>query len=163
MISGVDVRQNEKNLAVFSDEDCLSERKSSVFGDEPVGRGSRARWITEDWIIQLELLRELLVEFRCVTTGCEIGHVEFADGIAARTERLTFACSATSEGFGEPRHDYSFFTFEVGQFVGLSVTARQLKVRSRVADFQSLGGHVAGHEKQQRETACEPSRCVQRH
>ncbi len=53
--------------------------------------------VTEDGVIELERLREFLVDIRLVDTGGEIGNLELVERLAVLGKRLAFLGAATGE------------------------------------------------------------------
>jgi hypothetical protein len=101
-----------QNLPVFADIDRPAKREFAFLCDDSIGFGHFFAGITQQGIVDVEFLGELLIVCRSITTGSKVGDVEFADFLATLTERLAFARSATGFRFGIPENDDRFLSFE---------------------------------------------------
>jgi hypothetical protein len=104
--------------------------------DNAVGGGDFLLGITQDGVIGLDMLRELLVRLGIVDTRGEIGDVRKGpDVFAALTERSTFGRSTTGERFGEPGED-DRLALVVGQAVNLAIRSLQRELRRGITHFE---------------------------
>ena len=123
---------NVDNLSLLVDEECCPTGRRPGTLDKPIRLGHFPARITQNRIVKLQFFRESRIGFDVVATRGEVGDVEFAEDLAALTERLALGRSAPGECLGIPgNHDHSF-VLEVGQFVGFAVAARKLEFRSRI-------------------------------
>ena len=123
------------DLALFVDVDRNAAGHASRVEDSKC-LGRFLAGVTENRIIEIERLGELLIDVGWIDASGEVGDIELTQGLAVLTERLALSRSATGERFGIPGDDEGFLAFEIGQFVRLSVAPLHLKIRCRHSDFQ---------------------------
>ena len=106
MIGGLHRSINKEDLSILADVEGPAGRILLFASDDSVRKSCIALGIAQDRIIQGETFGKFLVGFRVIATGSEIGHIELADFVAARTERLAFRRSTTGKRLGKPSdHD----------------------------------------------------------
>ena len=74
------------DLALPIDEKCPTFGHGAPFVNHTIRLGYRLRRIAQNRIIQSQLFGELCVIFSCVTTGSEIGNIEFTQRVATLPE-----------------------------------------------------------------------------
>ena len=155
MGAGLDLIIDGQDLAIFANVEGLTRGVLAFAQDHAKSLCGFACRVAQDGVICFEGFGKLLVGFGVVATGSEIGDIEFADLLTARTERFAFRRSATGESLGEPG-DYDWFlAFEIGELVSLAIASLQGKVRRRIADLwrlRSLG--VAARKEESAHNEC---------
>ena len=122
---------DEEDFPVLADIERPARSHLSIAGSGAVRLGDGATRIAQDRVIGTERFRKLLVCFRVVATGGEIGHVELADIITALTERFAFCRSATGDGPADPPEKR-----RVGE--------ERIEERVLVVGGRPVDGHVTG-------------------
>jgi hypothetical protein len=89
--------------------------------------------VAQDRVVQMERLGKFTIGLGIVDARREVGDIERADLLAARTERRAFGRSAAGESLREPCKDDRFLPFEVGETVAFPVRAGKGERRRDIA------------------------------
>ena len=124
---------NVLDLAILADVESPTARTLLFFVHDAEGFCYLPIWIAENGVVKIETLRESSVGINVVAARCEVGYIELANLVAARTERLAFFRSPAGERLREPGNDDGSLALQVRRLVGLSVAALEFKIRGRIA------------------------------